>query len=73
MILDSGMDTTTYDGTGNMQYYVDCSQGLGIYSLSVQKKGESGDIVVSVVKDGKTIDSGATSAAYRIVSLSGYC
>ena len=53
MVKDSGHDITTYDSTGgSATYNLDCSEGIGTYSLNVQKKGEYGTLTVSVVQDG---------------------
>ena len=62
MIEDSGLDMQSYDGSGNRDIVIDCSQGIGIYSMNVQKAGEYGTVTMSVVKDGSILDTGKTSA-----------
>jgi hypothetical protein len=50
----------------------DCSNS-GIYSVVVQKMEDWGHTTVSVVQDGRTLDSKSTSADYGVVSLAGNC
>ena len=73
-INDSGHDITTYESTGgSASYNLDCSEGIGTYSLNVQKKAEHGTLTVSVVQDGKVLDARSTSAPYGTVFLAGTC
>jgi hypothetical protein len=73
-ILDSGLDSASYDGTGNYAIVFPCAD-FGTYSLSAQKMNEGNDLMQLVVQDysNQTLDSGRTTAEFGIVSLSGEC
>jgi hypothetical protein len=73
-ILDSGLDSASYDGTGNYAIVFPCSD-FGTYSLSAQKMNEGNDLMQLVVQDyaNQTLDGGQTTAEFGIVSLSGEC
>lgn len=73
-IMDSGNDFTTMDGQGRRTLDFECVPGsFSTYSVSVQKQTESGAIFLALWQNGYYIDSGATTAQYGIVSLSGEC
>jgi len=72
-IMDSGFDMATQDGSGNQNFEVDCSQGMKIYSATIQKHDESGFITASLIQDGNVLDSKTTTAAYGLVSIAGTC
>ena len=72
-VLDSSLNSATRQGTGNSNIVIDCSQGIKLYSLAIQKQAEYGTLSVRVVQDGTVLDSGSTNAAYGVVTLAGRC
>ena len=72
-ILDSSFDSATRQGYGDLSIPFDCNGYDSMYSLSIQKQSEYGDLTVAVVKDGKILGSGFTTADYGTVTFSGYC
>lgn len=76
-IMDSGFDSATRDGSGDDSIPIDCSQSMKTYSLAIQKQDEyeqmPGYLIISVVQDGVTLDSGSTNAMYGMVTLAGNC
>lgn len=69
-ILDSSLDSATRDGSGDTKIPIVC---YGSYSLAFQKQTDFGNLYVLVIRDGVTIDSQYTTAAYGVVSLAGNC
>jgi len=71
-IMDSSFDSATQDGDGNSKIIIQCNND-GFYSLAIQKQTDHGYLSVSVIQDGKVLDSKATSGQYGVVSLAGNC
>jgi hypothetical protein len=77
-VLDTSHNSATRQGIGDTKIPFDCENkffGLekGIYSLSIQKGSESGYLRLAVIRDGKLLKEGSTTAAYGIVSFAGKC
>lgn len=73
-IMDSGLDSTSYDGTGPEVIPFECNilSTFG-YSVVAQKQDERGVLRIDVIVDNETKDSTQTEAAYGVVSLAGEC
>jgi hypothetical protein len=73
-ILDSNLNSATYDGKGNYAIVFPCTN-FGTYSLSAQKMDDGNDLMQLVVQDNtnQTLDKGQTTAEFGIVSLTRDC
>lgn len=49
-----------------------CEPG-GVYSLSMQKQTQSGNLILTVMKNFQVLKRGETDADYGLVSLTGHC
>ena len=73
-IMDSGLDSTSYDGTGPKIIPFECNilSTFG-YSVVAQKQGENGVLRIDVIVDNETKDTTQTEAPYGVVTLAGEC
>jgi hypothetical protein len=73
-IMDSGLDSTSYDGTGAEIIPFECNilSTFG-YSVVAQKQGETGVLRIDVIVDNETKDTAQTEAAYGVVTLASEC
>lgn len=61
--------TTTYDGTGSKTIDLDGSS-YEMVTTSIQKQGGGSDeLKVEIIKDGKVVKEGSTTAQYGVVSI----
>lgn len=67
-ILDSNFNSTQKSGRGNTNFTIDCNSG-GHYSLDTAKSDEFGALSVSVIQDGKTLNSGSANAKWWNVTF----
>lgn len=68
--IGSGSSQSSYDGTGEKTIDIDNS-GFNIVSAAIQKKsGDSSELKVQILKDGKVLKEASTTAEYGVVSLS---
>jgi len=64
------IDQSTYDGAGDKTIDVKDVSG-GILVAVIQKQGgDSSELKVEILKDGKVIKEGSTTAAYGVVTVS---
>lgn len=60
---------STYDGSG--EDTIDLKDAKGVVSAAIQKKsGDSSELKVEIIKDGKVIKEGSTTAEYGVVTVS---
>jgi hypothetical protein len=77
-ILDSSGNSASQQGSRDSKIIFDCKNGTsdlddGIYSLNIQKENEQGLLHLAVIRDGKILKDGSTTADFGIVSFSGNC
>lgn len=60
---------STYDGSG--EDTIDLGDAESVVSAAIQKQtGDSSELKVEIIKDGKVIKEGSTTAEYGVVSVS---
>ena len=69
--IDRASSEITEDGVQGVEIF-ECVQG-GIYSLSFQKSTDQGYLDLVLIKAGKILDEGSTTADYGVIRLSGVC
>ena len=72
-VIDSSPDYTTRGSYGDAKFDIDCSHGLGPFSVVFDKKAVFGNLTVSLVRNGTVLDTQTTTDSFGGVQISGNC